>query len=306
MEIKREPSRELRPPLLSTDLSKLPISRKQKQHSIFTPVDENRSMLSQHLAAFHPEPSKDSQASSRSQSLDVGSIARSHISSSPPMPKRSESTQTMPKPRDSISSVPETTFTPPSRQNSLRIGGGGASRPRLRVEIPEEASDGASATAESASPKNSTTDAGSQSTRRNPTDSHSSGMVLPPPSPSASAILSAGATGPPNPFARPPPQQHQNNMSIETPVSALPSRFLTNEFLPSPSQFYPEWNFSSRDNSNTLPSPLNFATPVVGTGPSFLRDDNSLKRKSPDLNSNGPTSDPLDHHHEPKRIKVDS
>ena len=47
---------------------------------------------------------------------------------------------------------------------------------------------------------------------------------------------------------------------------------MTNEFLPSPSSFYPEWNFGGRD-SNTLPSPLNFATPVVGTGPSFLRED---------------------------------
>jgi MADS-box transcription factor len=59
----------------------------------------------------------------------------------------------------------------------------------------------------------------------------------------------------------------------ETPVSALPSRFLTNELLPSPSSFYPDWNFRGGD-SNTLPSPLNFATPVVGSGPSFLRDDN--------------------------------
>jgi MADS-box transcription factor len=57
-------------------------------------------------------------------------------------------------------------------------------------------------------------------------------------------------------------------------VSALlpPSRFLNHEFLPSPSSFYPDWNFRGND-SNTLPSPLNFATPVVGTGPSFLRDE---------------------------------
>ena len=47
---------------------------------------------------------------------------------------------------------------------------------------------------------------------------------------------------------------------------------MTNEFLPSPSSFYPEWNFGNREG-NTLPSPLNFATPVVGTGPSFLRED---------------------------------
>jgi transcription factor RLM1 len=66
-------------------------------------------------------------------------------------------------------------------------------------------------------------------------------------------------------------------------VSALPSRFLNNEFLPSPSSFYPEWDFSRNGNSNTLPSPLNFATPVVGTGPSFLRDENP---------GPGPTSGP--------------
>jgi len=75
---------------------------------------------------------------------------------------------------------------------------------------------------------------------------------------------------------------------IDTPVSALPSRFM-NEFLPSPSSFYPDWNFRSND-SNTLPSPLNFATPVVGTGPSFLREDSGSregngrgeKRKTPE------------------------
>ena len=151
-------------------------------------------------------------------------------------------------------------------------------------------------------------------------------MVLPPPSPSASALLSAGATGPPNPFARrPPPQQLQGGtaMNMDTPVSALPSRFLNTDFLPSPSSFYPEWNFRGGDNNNTLPSPLNFATPVVGSGPSFLRDDNhnsntnlaavainNNKRKSPDH---------LAAHHdsstgamdataanEPKRVKVDS
>ena len=104
--------------------------------------------------------------------------------------------------------------------------------------------------------------------------------------------LSAGASGPPNPFARPhPPNQGGapgagrggNVNEIETPVSALPSRFMTNELLPSPSSFYPEWNFRGGDG-NTLPSPLNFATPVVGSGPSFLHDSagGGVKRKSPD------------------------
>jgi len=79
---------------------------------------------------------------------------------------------------------------------------------------------------------------------------------------------------------------------IDTPVSALPSRFMNNEFLPSPSSFYPEWNFRGDGAGNTLPSPLNFATPVVGTGPSFLREDSGGrdsggKRKSPETEGEG-------------------
>jgi transcription factor RLM1 len=95
-------------------------------------------------------------------------------------------------------------------------------------------------------------------------------------------------------------------MNIDTPVSALPSRFLNNEFLPSPSSFYPWGDFRGND-SNTLPSPLNFATPVVGSGPSFLRDDNPSgigKRKSPDISANGHHDGP-DLGAEPKRVKVE-
>lgn len=83
--------------------------------------------------------------------------------------------------------------------------------------------------------------------------SHSSGVVPPPLSTSASALLSAGASGPPNPFARPHPvsQTSQTNSNdgnmVETPVSALPSRFLNNEFLPPPSSFYPDWNLRDSD-----------------------------------------------------------
>ncbi|GAB1310552.1 resistance to lethality of mkk1p386 overexpression [Madurella fahalii] len=273
-----------------------------KGGSIFTPIDENRSILSQHLAAFHPEV-KSEAPSSRSQSIDVGSVSRGNNTGSPPIPQRS-STQGQPqiKRNGSLSSIPETVFTPPSRSNSLRVGGGSISRPRLKVQIPDE-SDGGSATAESASPRGTTaTDATSQPSRR--PDSHSSGVVLPPPSPSASALLSAGATGPPNPFARPPPHQN-NNMNIDTPVSALPSRFLNNEFLPSPSSFYPEWNFRGSD-SNTLPSPLNFSTPVGATGPSFLREDAAThKRKSPEISGSGSHTESADLS-EAKRVKVDS
>jgi len=204
-----------------------------------------------------------------------------------------------------MSSIPETIFTPPSRSNSLHVGGGG-SRPRLTVQIPDEASDGGNTTGESAgSPRGTaTTDATSQPSKR-PSDAGQH-PVLPPPSPSASALLSAGASGPGNPFARPVPHQNNNNMNIDTPVSALPSRFLNNEFLPSPSSFYPEWNYRSNE-SNTLPSPLNFATPVVGTGPSFLRDDpGSHKRKSPEISGSHAGHDHIDLGTEAKRVRVDS
>lgn len=269
-----------------------------KSRSIFTPIDESRSILSQHWASStsNAEPVREPAPTSnnRSQSVDVGSVTRIKTTNSPPPPVRA---QTHNKNRNvSMSSMPEN-FTPPSRTNSASIGG--AKRPVLKVQIPDEPSpsNGGSATADSASsPRSGTNATGSHGRRNghNNSDSHSSGVVLPPPSPSASALLSAGASGPPNPFARPmpvsqPSQSNSNNGNnmIDTPVSALPSRFMTNEFLPSPSSFYPDWNFRGSD-SNTLPSPLNFATPVVGTGPSFLREDSggrengNGKRKTPE------------------------
>lgn len=226
----------------------------------------------------------------RSQSVDTGSNLKVKTEPSPPLPTRA---QTHTKNRNvSLSSISSDAFAPPSRTNSGI--GGNAKRPVLMLQIPDEPSDTGSATADSlSSPRSSTHPASSHVQRngRNGSDSHSSGVVLPPPSPSASAVLSAGASGPPNPFARPHPvsQPSQNSNAsgnmIDTPVSALPSRFMNNEFLPSPSSFYPDWNFRGSD-SNTLPSPLNFATPVIGTGPSFLREDptgRDGKRKSPDL-----------------------
>ncbi|KAI1104601.1 hypothetical protein F4804DRAFT_306623 [Jackrogersella minutella] len=301
IEPKREPQ-ERSGPLLDTAsaIKKMP---QRKGHSIFTPIDENRSILGQHLASFNAEP-RGKDDPNRSQSVDVGAVSRAKSESSPPLPQRSN-TSNLPNSRNSsIPTIPETTFTPPSRSNSLKVGGG--SRPRLKVQIPEEQSEAGSTAGDTATSPRTTTDSTTQASRRNGIEAPGTGVVLPPPSPSASAMLSAGATGPPNPFARPHPQAQNNNMNIDTPVSALPSRFLNNEFLPSPSSFYPDWNFRGSD-SNTLPSPLNFATPVVGSGPSFLRDDNgtsSTKRKSPDITT-GHASDGPDGG-EPKRIKVDS
>lgn len=276
-------------------IKKLP---QRKQHSIFTPIDENRSVLSQHLAAFAESQVKNESNGNRSQHFDTPA---SRSTASPPQLKRSESGPSPQRRQLSASSIPE----PPSRSNSLRAGG--PARPRLKVQIPDEPSEAGSNTAESTSagPGHST-DATSQTTRHD--GSHSSGIVLPPPSPSATTtLLSAGATGPPNPFARPPPSNNPPPPShnlIDTPASALPSRYMNNEFLPSPSQFFPDL-YNRNHEGNTLPSPLNFATPVVGSGPSFLREEAStLKRKSPEANSNGPASDPIEPSNEPKRLKV--
>jgi MADS-box transcription factor len=189
---------------------------------------------------------------------------------------------------------------------------GSMKRPVLKVHIPAGVdSDNENNTADSNSDPRSSADAASSNPQQNGrgSDGHS-GVVLPPPSPSASALLSAGASGPPNPFARPHPvsQPSQNSNTIDTPVSALPSRFMNgSDFLPSPSSFYPEWAFGGRTDNNTLPSPLNFATPVVGTGPSFLREDSgdrantsNGKRKTPDADgSDGSGGDS-------KRTKLDS
>lgn len=263
------------PPLLDTDLTVKKLPPQRKSHSIFTPIEENRSILSQHLASFAAEPQSIKHDSSpagapNSESIDVpaetGTTAQVSSPLQPQQPGKREDLDDS-KPVDSEEvSLPDASETPPSHSNSFKSIGGGRSRgPRLTVQIPDGASDPGNGAGESSSPRNRV-DAASQSQQRH--NSHSS-IVLPPPSPSASALLSAGATGPPNPFARPPPQQSVNG---ETPLSCLPSRFMNNELLPSPSSFYQDWNIRSSDG-NTLPSPLNFTTPVVGNGPSFLRED---------------------------------
>ena len=304
MEIKSESSARPQPGLLNTDMA---IKKARKTHSIFTPVEENRSMLSQHLASFTSEPQSHVKSEEggitsapRPQSTDY-SASRSKVNGSLLPHENSDQARTT-----SVPPIPDTTFTPPSRTNSLQATSGAPRLrgPRLTVQIPDDGSEKGSGPGSSNSPRPQDT----------LTPSHGGRVVLPPPSPSASALLSAGATGPPNPFARPPPQQSINGGG-ETPVSALPSRFLNNEFLPSPSSFYHDWNFPRNGDSNTLPSPLNFATPVVGSGPSFLRDENPptssggmgptippmstagpLKRKSPDH-----LDTPAD---EAKRVKV--
>lgn len=66
---------------------------------------------------------------------------------------------------------------------------------------------------------------------------------------------------------------------METPISALPSRFVSDALLPSPSSFFPEWGFGrTGPDTSMLPSPLPF-TPAVQTGPGFARDEESEKKR---------------------------
>ncbi|KAK8197446.1 SRF-type transcription factor RlmA [Phyllosticta capitalensis] len=264
-----------------------PLPAAAKNSSIFTPIDDSRSVLAQHwgpsttqteIKVEHPptfEPP-------RPQSIDVAQVTKQqHNGTAPLQPPRNAPHH--PHRTVSTSSLP--TIPPPARVGSVNSE---AKRPRLKVQIPDEHSE-AENTQASGSPKDAST-TGATPARTSTEASHSSGVVLPPPSPSASALLSAGATGPPNPFARPaPPMNHSSTNhsgeKTETPISALPSRYL-GDLLPSPSSFYPAWDYNS--NSNMLPSPLTFQTPVVQNGPSFRDDpDESRKRKTSEEGSDG-------------------
>jgi MADS-box transcription factor len=264
------------------------------KHSIFTPIDESRSMLGALWKSNDTEASEHhrgdaslsikTEFGNRTHSIDVAVMSRPQMNGNTP-PRAPPQQLPPPQRTQSTSSAP--TITASSRANSIATD---VKRPRLTVQIPSEHSDAGSATADS-SPKDSGT-TGATPARTSTDASHSSGVLLPPPSPSAaSSLLSAGASGPPNPFARPPPPANNgsygNRNEMETPGSALPSRFIENGLLPSPSAFYaPEWGFG-RD-TNMLPSPLNFQTPVISNGPSFARDDSAdRKRKTSEEGSDG-------------------
>ncbi|KAF4213778.1 hypothetical protein CNMCM8980_005919 [Aspergillus fumigatiaffinis] len=254
-------------------------SLSSKSRSIFTPIDDRGSVLARHFGLGPPTCE-----SPRTESTDVKAESKQNDSKEikppaqvPPPPPRTTT--------DAARSQSAPDIKPPPRTNSGQLP---SKRPQLKVQIPSENSDRGSATADSSS---STGNKTVTPAKANPDTNHS-GVVLPPPSPSAGAILSAGATGPPNPFARPPPpgttsqnsNAYNSNNNIETPISALPSRFVSDALLPSPSSFFPEWGFGrSGPDTNMLPSPLTFPTPAVQTGPGFTREDEQeKKRKSPD------------------------
>ncbi|KAI9376306.1 hypothetical protein BJX61DRAFT_539004 [Aspergillus egyptiacus] len=243
-----------------------------KSRSIFTPIDDRGSVLARH---FFPDAA----------SVKMEPAQHENDEHKPLQKKPSPRAVPEPKPAPEIK--------PPVRTNSGQMGGG--KRPQLKVQIPSESSDRGSATAESSLSAGNKTVTPAKANL----DASHPGVVLPPPSPSAGPIVSAGAQGPPNPFARPPPPgasvaqnnntAYGNNNNIETPISALPSRFVSDALLPSPSSFFTEWGFGrSGPDSNMLPSPLTFPTPAAQTGPGFGREDEQdKKRKSPDGGLNG-------------------
>ncbi|KAG2413791.1 hypothetical protein HFD88_002980 [Aspergillus terreus] len=253
-------------------------SLSSKSRSIFTPIDDRGSVLARHFGVGPPSSPPSQVKAEISQGADE---SKPSAQTAAPPPRR---------PTDAPRPPSVVDIKPPARTNSGQIA---SKRPQLKVQIPSESSDRGSATGDSSS-RDSAGNKTLTPAKANPDGSHS-GVVLPPPSPSAGAILSAGAQGPPNPFARPPPpgaatqnNNSYNNNNIETPISALPSRFVSDALLPSPSSFFPEWGFGrSGPDSNMLPSPLTFPTPAAPSGPSFAREDEQdKKRKSPDSGSN--------------------
>lgn len=263
-----------------------PLPAHAKAQSIFTPIDDSRSMLAQHWGstsnaeAMRNEPAiKIEGGGPRSQSIDVAAMQRAKQNASRnangasprPPPARPMRSPQPPQRTASTSSVP--TVSTPSRVNTNQSD---AKRPRLKVHIPSEQSGDEGGTA--SAPDDGST--GQPPTASQQQQQPSQRGVLPPPSPSAGALLSAGAQGPPNPFARPAPPMSTNPHAmnrdanhIETPISALPSRFMSDNLLPSPSAFYPEWGFGRSLDSNLLPSPLNFQTPIVPNGQGWREED---------------------------------
>ncbi|KAH8694025.1 hypothetical protein BGW36DRAFT_300456 [Talaromyces proteolyticus] len=256
-------------------------SPKSKARSIFTPIDDKTSVFSRHFfggSTLRESPQRETSAKQDQKSnVSVSQTLPLPTANAQPQPNRGA---TEPKRSQSASSLPDS--QQPSRP-----------KPRLKVQIPSEQSDD-SATADS-SPRDSSGQKTTTPPKKN-SDPGPQGVVQlppPPPSPGAGPILSAGAQGPPNPFARPtqPASNTQNgagynnNQNMETPISALPSRFVSDALLPSPSSFFPEWGFGrSGPDSNMLPSPLTFPTPAAQTGPGFSREEEGEKKRK---NSDG-------------------
>ena len=263
-----------------TPSSPAPHISNAKSRSIFTPIDDQGSLLARFGGG---PPLRDSPQQENLRPEPSQPTAAKNMAGPGPIGIPHQPTRAATAPHRIRTSAVNPTPPPPVRSNTAQSN---AKRPRLTVQIPSEQSDGGgSATADSSPHESTAVTATPARTKSDPTHT---GVVLPPPSPSAGTLLSAGAQGPPNPFARPPPPGTgtQNGSyggnNLDTPISALPSRFVSDALLPSPSSFFPEWGFGrSGPDTNMLPSPLTFPTPAAQAGPGFSRDDEGdRKRKS--------------------------
>lgn len=206
-------------------------------------------MLAQHFFGAPDPPRREIK---RESPPDLKRLPRQAVA---PQPPQSKPTPPPPRPQSSGS------FRPPTRSDTG--GSKSGARPKLNLQIPSEASDG--------EPTSVSPLAGTALNSANPArDSGHHNLILPPPSPSASALLSAGASGPPNPFARPPPPTSNNNQNnnaytennrsnnLETPISALPSRYMDRDLLASPGGIFGAWE-------NFVGASPNVATPADRT-----------------------------------------
>lgn len=238
---------------------------------------------------------KEEESLSRPQSIDMTAATRhesedAYTRYGPNPPGSAPIRPTHHAPTGSAGSMPA-----PSRVNSLQ-----STRPKLSVQIPGEAADetqqpGVDESSRETSKTNSTpAKPGSSET------THHSNLVLPAPSPrsaSAGAVLSAGATGPTNPFARPNiPKKQENNSDVfkdASPMSALPSRVMQEHgYMSSPSSMFPEWGLGPM-HGNTLASPAVYQpTPINYHGPSFRDEPSDKRKKSPDDDEGGTSKKP--------------
>ncbi|KAK4969259.1 resistance to lethality of mkk1p386 overexpression, partial [Elasticomyces elasticus] len=152
------------------------MSQAAKSHSIFTPIDDSRSLLAQHWGPSNdaPQPRAEvlkQESGMRAQSVDIATISRPQRNGTSPRPPTIRPSG-LPNPTRTASSSFVPTLSLPPRANSLQSD---PKRPRLKVQIPSEQSDGGSATGGSSPKETANTTAG-------PAPPHP--VVLPPPSPS--------------------------------------------------------------------------------------------------------------------------
>lgn len=76
---------------------------------------------------------------------------------------------------------------------------------------------------------------------------------------------------------------------MDTPISALPSRYMEQSLIASPGGLFSDWDNWGRTglNSAVLPSPLTFPTPAEAKPPVlFGKSENEEKRKAEEIAGN--------------------